>query len=343
MILNIVVIVIVLSVVLLVHEFGHFIAAKLGGVRVDEFGVGFPPRIYAFRRGETDYSLNAVPVGAFVRMPNKDDPTPRNLYLKNPWFKLLVNAAGLLFNILLAFILFTVALIIPTTVVTGGEGAKIIEVFPGYPAIAAGIQANDIILNINGQDIQKTTDVNTIMKERQGIETTFILQRDDQVINTTLIPATGERPLGVSLTWAKATTTETYQLGFIKAVSESANIVVRFPAMFVEMIPSMIQNPKDSVRGPVGIAQETGEVIKYGASAVIFEVGSISMGLALFNLIPIPPLDGAGMLLAFIEVLRRGKRISVKIEQIIYLSGTIIMVALSIMIWYNDIIRLIKG
>ncbi len=342
MVINILIIFALLSALLLVHELGHFVIAKVGGVRVDEFGIGFPPRIFSFQSGETKYSVGIIPLGAFVKMPGREEPIARSLYVKNPWFKLLENAAGLIFNIMLAYILFATALIVPTTVVTGGEGVRIIQVSLDYPAAQAGIQAGDILLSINGQDMHVLDDVNKVVKDRQGIETEIRIQRDNEIINITLIPALGERPLGITLGWLKEYTT-TYSLPFVKAISESANIVIHIPAMMFKLIPSIIQNPADNLMGPIGAAQMTGEMIKYGASSVIGEAGNISMGLALFNLIPIPPLDGAGMLLAIMEILRRGKRLSLKKEQIIYMSGTFLLIMLTVVIWYNDIMRLVRG
>ena len=342
MILNIIIIIAILSVLLLVHEFGHFLVAKLGGVRVDEFGIGFPPKIFSFQRGETKYSINAVPVGAFVRMPGREEVTSRSLYEKNPWFKLLENSAGLIFNIILAFILFTTALMIPSSIVTGGEGVKITQVLETYPAAEAGIQEEDIILSINGRDIQTLTDVNDVLVDCQGIETEIIIQRDNEIINVEMVPGTGERPLGITIGWLKEYIT-VYRSSFSEAISESTNIIIHIPTTMQNLMSSIIRNPADSLMGPIGAAQITGEMIKYGASSVISVAGSISLGLALFNLIPIPPLDGAGMVLAILEILRRGKRLSIKKEQLIYTSGTFLLILLTIFIWYNDIIRLIRS
>ena len=231
---------------------------------------------------------------------------------------------------------------IPTTIVTGGEGVKITEVSPGYPAAEAGIQAGDVVLDIAGSDVQTPTDVNKIIKERQGVATIIKIQRNDEIIDITLTPGTGDRPLGVELYWLKEHTT-IYRLGFFKAISASAHIIISIPTIFPELVSAIIQNPADTLMGPIGAAQMTGEMIKYGASAVISSAGSISMGLALFNLLPIPPLDGAGMLLAIIEILRRGKRLSLQKEQLIYKSGTLLLIILTIVIWYNDIVRLVRG
>ncbi len=342
MILNIIIIIAILSALLLFHEFGHFLIAKLGGVRVDEFGLGFPPKIFAFQHGETKYSVNLIPVGAFVRMPNREELTPRNLYFKNPWFKLLENSAGLIFNIILAFILFTTALTMPTSIITGGEGVKVTQVSAGYPAAEADIREGDVILSINGQDVQALTDVSKIIQDRTGTETQITLQRADEIITINLVPATGERPLGITLGWLKEYTT-TYRLSLLEAISESADIIIHIPTTMRNLISSLIRNPADNLMGPIGAAQVTGEMIKYGASSVVSVAGSISLGLALFNLIPIPPLDGAGMALALLEILRRGKRLSIKYEQLIYTLGTFLLIILTVFVWYNDILRLIRG
>lgn len=341
-VITVIVIILILSIVILLHELGHFFTARAIGVRVYEFGIGFPPRLFAFKRGEVEYSLNAIPIGAFVKMAGREDSSPRSLASKKPWTRLAVSAAGPVANILLAFILFSIAFMIPTTIVTGGEGVKIESVAPGSPAAEAGIQEEDIILSVEGQPVQVFEDISSIIADRQGAETEMVLQRDGEEIYIKLTPRVnppqGEGPIGVELGYVTKYTT-VHRYSFKEAITGGASIIIHVPLMIKEII----RDPGSALMGPVGAAQVTGEMIEYGIAPTIGIAGSISLGVALFNFIPIPPLDGAGMLLAIIELVRHGKRLSIEKERLIYMLGTAFLIMLTVVIWYNDILRLIRG
>ena len=149
--------------------------------------------------------------------------------------------------------------------------------------------------------------------------------------------------MGVGLGWATVhTAVQSYP--FWQAIGKGAELVIDTPRMFIDFIPIAIQNPDKALMGPIGAAQVTGEMIEYGSVAsVVGLAGSISIAVAIFNFIPIPPLDGAGMVLATLEGIRRGKRLSPRKEQLVYAMGTMFLLMLTVLIWYNDIIRLISG
>ena len=151
------------------HEFGHFTTAKLSGVRVDEFGFGFPPKLVGKKLGETEYSLNLLPFGAFVRIPGEEDPKVKGgLASRSPGTRLLVMGGGALVNILIAFVLFTAALMIPKQVVVGGQEVQIKRIMPDTPAAQAGLQVNDIILIVNGQAVKTTDDMRQLITANLG-------------------------------------------------------------------------------------------------------------------------------------------------------------------------------
>jgi regulator of sigma E protease len=194
--------------------------------------------------------------------------------------------------------------------------------------------------------VESFTNIHDIISDRLGTETEITLLRDEDKINVSLTPRVsppeGEGPLGVGLSWVTPHTT-VYRRSFWESVTSSGNIMIHMPSVIRELAPSIIQNPGDTLRGPIGAVQITGEAIEYGLASVISLAGSISIGIALFNLLPIPPLDGAGMLLAVVELIRHGKRISIEREQMIYTIGTALLITLTILIWYNDVLRLIRG
>ena len=346
MVIQIITIIIILSIVILFHELGHFFTAKITGLRVYEFGIGFPPRLFAFNRGETEYSLNLIPIGAFVKTANRETSSPASSPSKNSWRRLAVNISGPFANIILAFILFTIAFMIPITVITVGEGIQVIHIVPDSPAAKANIQEGDVILRVEGQSVESFSDIGNIIDERKGLETRILFQRDEEESIINIIPRTlypdDEGPMGIGLGWITPHTI-TYRNSLNEAIIGAGSIIIHIPDMVREFIPTVVQNPNDTVFGPIGAAQITGKVIEYGIASVISMAGSISIGIALFNLLPIPPLDGAGILLAIVELARRGKSLALKKEQLIYMSGTVLLVILTVLIWYNDILRIIRG
>jgi len=178
-----------LFVAICLHELGHFIASKRAGVKVEEFGIGFPPRLFGIKRGETIYSLNAIPIGAFVKAAGENDPTvPRSLAGKGPWTRLGIYAAGPLVNIFLAFVLLSAFLALPVSIIAG-DGLMVNSVAENSSAQQAGIEPGDIILEINGQSVHTQGDMQDILNSaEEGVEVTMLLLRNGQEVQTTVTP-----------------------------------------------------------------------------------------------------------------------------------------------------------
>jgi len=426
----IIIFVVSLFVALYLHELGHFIAAKRAGVKVEEFGIGLPPRLFGIKRGETIYSVNAIPLGAFVRAAGENDPTiPRSLAGKGPWTRLGVYAAGPLVNIFLAFVLLSAFQALPYSVITG-NGLMVHSVAEDSPAEEAGIEPGDIILKIEGQPVYKRADVQDIINSVEvGAEITLLLLRNSQETEIRLEPKfdpeeqrrligvflpwwnilgqveegspayeAGLRPgdtvlsingqpvynvesmsgalrsvqegegiklvllrdqeteeisltnngyetlPGVEMRWVDGAHIEQARLPVWRAVYEGANFMVRMPVLIIEAIPLIKESPDLALVGPIGAGQLTVEIVRSsGFSSILFMASIISLGIALFNLLPIPPLDGGGMLVAFIEGLRRGKRLSPRAVRLAYTIGTTFLIALVILVTFSDIWRLISG
>lgn len=425
--MNIAVIIIVFVLILLVavsfHELGHFVTAKRAGVKVEEFGIGLPPRLFGIKRGETIYSLNAIPLGAFVKTPGEDDPTvPRSLASKGPWTRLAIYAVGPLANVFLAFVLLSVFFGLPTNVITG-NGVMVHSVVENSPAQAADIRPGDIILELNGRPIQKWQDVQSVINEEDG-EIRLVLQREgnqiEKILTPMLDPKTQRQIIGVLLCWnivsevaegspayeadirpgdtilsingqtvysaesfsnaldsaeqgihlvlfrgedrVEKQLNSTQQVEGLKlhwvdgagvhqeqlppweAVYLSADYIINMPKLIADAIPLIKEEPSLALVGPIGAGQLTVEAIQAsGFSYMLFMASAISLGLALFNFIPVPPLDGGGMLVAFIEGARRGKRLSAKAVHLAYTIGTAFLIGLVVLVTLNDILRLIKG
>jgi regulator of sigma E protease len=424
-----------LLVAMYLHELGHFIAAKRAGVKVEEFGIGLPPRLFGIKRGETIYSVNAIPIGAFVKAAGENDPTVlRSLAGKGPWARLGIYAAGPLVNIFLAFVLLSTFLALPVSFITG-NGLMVHSVAANSSAEAAGIESGDIILEVNGQPVHKTLEMQDIVNSvAEGAEITLLLSRNGQEIQTTVKPKFDtelqRRVIGVSLSWwnivsqveesspayeagiragdailsingqavysedsmsialrsleegeeiklvilpngkteekdeisfslvydgsetlsgvemrwVEGTHIEQERLPVWRAIYSGARYIVYMPVLIIEAIPQIIKSPDLALVGPIGAGQLTVEMVRtYGFSNMLFMASIISLGLGIFNFFPVPPLDGGGMLVAFIEGCRRGKRLSPRTVRLAYTIGTTFLIALVILITFVDIWRLPRG
>ena len=425
----IIIFIVTLFVALYLHELGHFIAAKRAGVKVEEFGIGLPPRLFGIKRGETIYSVNAIPFGAFVKAAGENDPTiPRSLAGKGPWTRLGVYAAGPLVNIFLAFVFLSAFLALPISVVAG-NGLMVHSVVENSPAEEAGIKPGDVILEVADQPVHRWGDVqNMVNSIEEDEEITLLLLRNGQEVPTRLKPifdpelqrrvigvllcwnmvsqveegslayaagiragdtilSINEQPVyndesmssalrsveegeeiklvllrdremisisldndgyealsGVELRWVDGTHIEQERLPVWMAVYEGANFIVRMPVLIIEAIPLIKESPDMALVGPIGAGQLTVEVVRSsGFSSILFMASIISLGIGIFNLLPIPPLDGGGILVAFIEGLRRGRRLSPRAVRLAYTIGTTFLIALVVLVTFSDILRLIRG
>jgi regulator of sigma E protease len=347
MILTIVIGIVVLSVLIIAHELGHFIAAKATGCWVKEFGIGFRPRLYGKKIGDTIYSINWIPFGGFNEISGEVDPeAPRALAARQYWVRLLVLGGGILMNLILPFLLMTVAYMVPHDVVKGQ--VVIQEVNAGSPAELAGIQAGDTILAINGIPADSATILAREIELNLGAAVTLDIQHAGAAAETVKAvprwkPPEGEGALGIALQ------TENYSivsesLPFWRAIPQGAASVWEALGLYKNGIIQMVIGATPfTPAGPVGIVQVTGEVAHAGVSPVLELTAFISIAIAITQLIPFPALDGSRMLFVVIQWLRRGKRVPPKVENIIHSAGFIVLLGLMLLITYQDIARWISG
>jgi len=340
----------VIVVLILAHELGHFITAKASGVRVDEFGLGFPPRLLSVRRGETLYSLNAIPLGGFTKMAGEEDPTvPRSLASKSIGTRLLVLSAGSLMNLLLPILLLSIAFMVPHTMVT--EPVIVKEVAPNSPAAGADIEVGDVIISINEKPVHNTSYLHRYIFLNLGQEMTLVAQHSGSTKEVQLIPRwkppEGEGAIGIGIDIDAAIANQTVSrqsYPFWEAIPLGVNTCIETFALFKNAIISMIIGAAPvEVTGPVGIAQLTGEVARAGISPLLVFAAFLSINLAIVNIFPLPALDGGRIMFVLLEWVRRGKRISAKTEGLVHLMGFIMLMAVIGIITYQDIIRIISG
>jgi len=346
-IVTIIVFILILGLLIFVHEMGHFIAARLAGVKVEEFGMGFPPRLFAVRRGETVYSLNLIPLGGFCKLLGEEDPSERrSLASKRPLVRLFVLGAGPMMNAVLPIVLLTIAFMVPRQVVVGD--VRIEEVAANSPAAEAGIEPGDTVLSINGHSIQNIGDLIYDVHLSLGEETTLELEAEDgsQKVVTLVprwAPPEGEGPVGVALSLAN-----TYEVSehypFWEAVPKSATTLWEtFELIRNEVRSWFARGTAPQVGGPVAIFQITGEANAAGPSYLLQFAAFLSLNLAIINLLPLPALDGGRIVFVLLEVVRRGKRVSPRTEGLIHLVGFMMLIGLILVITYFDILRAIRG
>ncbi len=335
----------VLAGLILVHEFGHFWAARRNGIVVEEFGLGLPPRIRTLaRRGETLFTLNLLPVGGFVRMRGEDeDQGPGSFWRAPARARAMVLIAGPALNILLALLLLTIGY----SVIIPGNGVWVMDVDPTYPAAAAGMRSGDIIEAVNGEPV--TSRVALIERIRASRDTTasFTVRRDGRRVELRIQPQVdpdGVPRIGVLLAerlpvW-KAPVVAARELGgFLVAM-------VRLPAAALRGYV----NPEE-VRplGPVGIGRVFVGIVDQQPHPLVrvFTIlrltAIISFALGITNLLPLPALDGGRLVFVLLEVLRRGKRVSPAKEGLVHLVGMVLLLTLMAVITYYDILHPLGG
>lgn len=347
MLITVVAFVAVLVVVTIAHELGHFFTAKASGVKVDEFGLGYPPRLLSIKRGETRYSLNAIPVGGFVKLAGEEDPNVQNsLASKGVATRLLVLSAGAIMNLLLPLLLFSVAFMIPHDLLV--SQVLVEEVAPNSPAIAAGIEPGDSLLSVNGHSVRNIGDLNRYLQLSLGSEVTILVKHsDDSTENIQVIPRwkppEGQGAIGIVVKSAYPTVIRQHQ-PFWEAIPNGITECIETFGLFKNAIISMFVGTTPlEVAGPVGIAQITGEAARSGFSSLLQFTAFLSINLAIINLFPLPALDGGRIVFVMLEFVRRGRRISPRIEGMVHYIGYVMLLTAIVLVTYQDIIRILSG
>jgi len=338
---------VILAVLILVHELGHFTMAKLFRVRVNEFGLGFPPRLKSWRRGGTVYSLNAIPLGGFVKMlgENGEDLEPDSFGAKPQWQRLIVLCAGPCMNLLLAvfiaFVAFSVGSPRGLTIIT--------SVSPRSPAAAAGLQVNDRIVAVNGHAVKYLSDLQTVIdrdvSNHPGEWVSIRVHRGATTLNTQLIPRVhppkDQGPMGIVLS---RTVTISYPpvVALRRSLQEVGTMIGSIPLL----IQSLSQHNGASLSGPIGIAHVTTDAVHAeptnGIGSIFQLMAILSAGLGVLNLLPFPALDGGRLVFVLISWIRR-RNLSPEIEGIVHLAGMAVLLMLIMVISYNDLIKWITG
>ena len=349
-----------LSVLIISHECGHFFTARAFGIRVDEFGFGIPPRIKGIKRGETIYSLNWLPFGGFVKIHGEEggeNDDPHSFASKSAVARSLVLLAGVAANFLLAFLLLSavVYLGVPESIdeadVPNVPDAQltIVAVAPGGSAEKAGIQTGDLIRSLFAEDTilvrpQKIADIQEVIKRNAGREVTLSLQRDGTVLQKKVMvrtdPPADEGPTGIELSWVHKKKVSWYQ-----APVEGARLTYQMSSVILGGLWGVIKNlfvshaPGVEVAGPIGIFNMVGSMRQSGVNVFLMFTAMLSINLALINVLPIPGLDGGRFVFVLAETIR-GKRISEKVSAITHGVGLLVLIGLMLAITFLDIAKM---
>jgi regulator of sigma E protease len=355
--ITVVLFVLILGALVLIHELGHFVTARLARVRVLEFGVGFPPRAKVLRRhGETLYTLNWLPIGGFVKLEGEDGneaEDPRSFASQRLATKLLILVAGVVMNVVLAFAIFT-------GIALGGDptiGFRIGTVQADSPAASAGLRSGDLVASIDGRYRGAFEGVSLLEDLRADVGKTVLLgvehpdgSRSD--VSVTLRSAAevdkDHGALGIERPTA-ATTSGSIHYAFGDALGVGVQRTTGALGLIVDGLgqlgDSIVNRPTQPppVAGPVGIATQIGDIFwQLGPIITLYVAGILSANLAVVNVLPFPPLDGGRML---VIVLKRifGARISLRAEQLTYVVGFVFLFAFLIWITGFDIVRSLGG
>jgi regulator of sigma E protease len=344
--------IIVLGVLIFFHELGHFLMARLFGVGVEKFSLGFGPRLLGKKIGITDYRLSAIPLGGYVKMVGEEpdaevDPADMHLSFthKHVFKRICIVAAGPVFNLLLAvLIFFGIFLISGTFILKPSIGA----VMDGSPAYAAGLKAGDLIVAIDNSPIGAWDDMTKIINDSKGKQLSVVIRRDAGEFTLTVTPkqsATqnifGEdiKRYMIGITFSG----ETYPkpLNPLQALGESLVQTYRIIELMVVIISKLITADisPDTIGGPLMIAKMAGDQAKAGIGHLIWFIALISINLAIINLLPIPVLDGGHLLFFLLEAIK-GRPVSIKVREVAQQIGLFILLLLIILVFYNDISKL---
>lgn len=349
---------VVLSLLVFVHELGHFLVAKKMGMKVEEFGFGFPPRAIGVKKGDTTYSINWIPLGGFVRIKGEsgENRTDHDSFAsKKAWQRFFVLVAGVAMNLVLAAVLLSIVFMIglPTAIEeTLPANARVQEttltvatVVKDSPAAQAGIQEGDVIVSLDGRVFEKADEARAYIGESasDGVQVLVKSKKDDgyYTYDLTAEALTGTETIGIGVGFLQIGVV-TYP--FFEAIGQGVKSTIEFTKLVVEGFVGLIVNLVTGkgvgveLSGPVGIAVLTGQVAALGFAYLLQFTALLSINLAVINILPFPALDGGRVLFLLIEKLR-GQPVSQKVEGMVHNAGFLLLMVLVVFVTFKDIVN----
>lgn len=355
---TIIIFLLILGIIVFVHELGHFATAKFFGVKVEEFGLGFPPKIVGKKKGETEYTINWIPLGGFVKIMGEDGENredPRSFGAKPAWQRAIILAAGVAMNFLLAIVLFSAVFMsgFPTDVSEVPESeipanaktyVQIGEITKGSPAEKAGLMSMDKILKIDGKDVVNIGDLQNYTKTNPDKNASLVIERQGKTIEKEVFIRKDypqdEGAIGVSL--AK---TAVIRYSFLESIKEGFIYTAQLAWFILVYLAHIIQQliftggTSAQISGPVGMVSMTQQAAQLGLMVILNFMAIISVNLAIINILPLPALDGGRILFLVVEKLK-GSPVSRELEAKIHNAGFMLLMLLMVIVTFQDIARM---
>lgn len=360
--ITIILFIVVLGVLVLVHEIGHFVLSRLFGVGVEEFGIGFPPRVWFKKIGQTEYSLNAIPVGGFVRvkgiagderLQEKESQDADSFAVQPFWKRFLILFAGIAMNVVLGFVFFTVTFwigirsAVPDNYTGTDARLSVTYIEAQGPADTGGITLDDTILSVDGQEVHGIDTFRSYVQAHANTPVTVRVERDAQERDIEVTPAEvtvqGEKVVGIGVGLVStAVVHDSFIQGIQDGIHTTWNALAAIVLGFWDLLRHLVlrdQSVADQLSGPVGIAVMTRQFAQEGLAQLFQFCAVLSLNLAVFNLLPFPMLDGGRIFFLLIELVRR-KPASHEFEARVHQVGFLLLFLLLIFVTIKDVVHL---
>ncbi len=354
MFITIIVFIALLALLVLAHELGHFVTARLFGVKVEEFGFGFPPRMFSKEKNGTRYSINWLPLGGFVKLKGESGEShdSDSFTAQPPWRRAIILSAGVAMNVVLCFVLLSIGFTagLPTTVDENNTNnakdikIQIFSILPDSPAAKAGMQPGDAVSTIDGNTFVALSAMQDFIADHKDIPMQVRLLRGKEIIEATVTPIILEQAgnravMGVSLIQTGVVSYPLHQSLWL-GIKATGMLLYETVNGFVTVIRNLIVTRQAGVEiaGPVGIAVLTGQVVDLGWIYVLQFAALLSVNLAIINILPIPALDGGRLLFVVIEKIRRRPN-NEKVEAIVHQIGFMFLMLLVVLVTYQDLLK----
>jgi regulator of sigma E protease len=348
--------IIVLSLLVFVHELGHFVMAKRMGMKVEEFGFGFPPRFWGLKRGDTVYSINWIPLGGFVKIKGESGEQAHDsdsFASKSAWKRFVVLIAGVVMNLVLAAVLFSIGYMIglpsiidetlPSSARIESQEITVMQVVEGSPAAVAGVVSGDVITSIDGDVFSTDVQAREYVGQHAAQGVDVMVQKSDGISMTYTLTSEYLESVDTTGVGIAFVSTGLVSYPFFSAVAQGIYTTYQFTIEILKAFGGLIadlvirQEVAVDLSGPVGIAVMTGQVAAMGFIYLLQFTAVLSINLAIINVLPFPALDGGRILFLAIEKIR-GRAVNQKIEVAAHNLGFMLLMVLVVLVTYKDFV-----
>lgn len=348
--------IIVLSLLVFVHELGHFVMAKRMGMKVEEFGFGFPPRLWGVKRGETMYSINWIPLGGFVKIKGEsgEQAQDQDSFASKPaWKRFVVLIAGVAMNLVLAAVLFSIGYMsglpsiidesLPSSARIESQEITVMQVVEGSPAAEAGVVSGDVIASLDGQVLSSDVEARDYFAANAADGVDVLVQKSDESYVTYSLTSEYLESVDTTGVGIAFVSTGLVSYPFFQAIGQGIYTTYQFTVEILKAFGGLIadlvirQEVAVDLSGPVGIAVMTGQVAAMGLIYLLQFTAVLSINLAIINVLPFPALDGGRILFLLIEKLR-GRAVDQKVEVAVHNLGFMLLMVLVVLVTYKDFV-----